>query len=157
MRQKLMITAAVMVGLAVPVTMAQSRTDTVTGFSQPAPRAHTDTRPLDDLSGESFGDLSVFDNISAYGNDQSSTEPYCDLRENVVQTLDHDFAEQSKARSPLAKGRSVELYASDIMGTWTAVYTRADGISCVVSSGIDWEQGDNPVALLENEQLLAQS
>ena len=157
MRQKLMITAAIMVGLAVPVTMAQSKPDALTGYTTVAPRVQSDTRPMDDLDGENFGDLSVFDTISRYGADQSSTEPYCDLRQNVVQTLDHDFAEYSKARSPLPKGRSVELYASDIMGTWTAVYTRADGISCVVSSGIDWEQGDNPVALLETEQLLAQS
>ncbi|WP_376875802.1 hypothetical protein [Albirhodobacter sp. R86504] len=157
MRRKLMILAAVTAGLAVPVTMANSKTDPRSGFAPETPQAQSSSRPMDDLSGDSFGDLSVFDTISTYGNDQTSTEPYCDLRQNVVETLDHDFAETAKANSPLADGRSVSLYASDIMGTWTAIYTRADGIACVVSSGIDWEQGDNPVALLEQEQLLAQS
>jgi hypothetical protein len=154
MRQKLMIFAAALVGLAVPVTVAQSKTDPLTSSSD---LSQTQTmRPMDDHSDVAYGDLSVFDTISTYGEDQNSTEPYCDQRGTLISTLNTDFAEKPKVRSPLPMNRSVELFASDIMGTWTAVYTRADGISCVVSSGIDWESGDNPIALLESEELLKQ-
>lgn len=153
MRQKLIIFATALAGLAVPVTIAQSKTDPLIDTS---PASHS-MRPMDDHSDVAYGDLSVFDTISSYGADQNSTEPYCDLRGTLVSTLDHDFAEKPKVRSPLPMNRSVELFASDIMGTWTAIYTRADGIACVVSSGVDWEQGDNPVALLQDEELLTQS
>lgn len=157
MRQKLMIFAAALAGLAVPVTVAQSKTDLLVEQDKPARAVlQQTTRPMDDHSDVAYGDLSVFDTITSYGEDQTSTEPYCDLRETLVATLDYDFAEKPQVRSPMPMNRSVELFASDIMGTWTAVYTRTDGIACVVSSGVDWERGDNPVALLESEELLTQ-
>lgn len=110
-------------------------------------------RPMDDL-GARYGDLSVFDDIDRIGADQPHDIPYCDRRPLLLRTLSEDFAEAPVAQSPLDAGRRVELWASDVMGTWTAVYTRADGVSCVVSSGVDWQRSTDPVALLEQEGLL---
>lgn len=112
-------------------------------------------RPMDDLGPDiPFGDLSVFDALTEIGEAQSVDVPYCDIRATLLRTLDHDFAEHPRLRSPLDARRSVELWASEVMGTWTAVYTRADGVSCVVSSGIGWQQGNDPLALLQSEGLL---
>lgn len=156
MRRKLMIFAAALTGLAVPVTMAQSNTNAAAPMPQ-APQAQFDARPMDDLSDIRYGDLSVFDTITRIGDEQTADEPYCDVRPTLIKTLDHDFAESSKAKSPLAMERSVELFASDVMGTWTAVYTRADGVACIVSSGIGWEDGADALALLHKETMVAQS
>lgn len=112
-------------------------------------------RPMDDNGPDiPFGDFSVFDAITRIGAAQPADEPFCDRREKLLQTLDHDFAEHPHLRSPLDARRSVELWASEVMGTWTAVYTRADGVACVVSSGIGWETGHDPLALLQAEGLL---
>lgn len=112
-------------------------------------------RPMDDHGPDlNFGDLSVFDTITEIGEAQSPDVPFCDHRADLLAVLDHDFAESPRVQRPLDTARSVELWASDVMGTWTAVYTRADGVSCVVSSGIGWERGHDAVALLETEGLL---
>lgn len=114
-----------------------------------------DGRPMDDLGATiRYGDLSAFDKISTTGQAQSPDVPYCDHRAKLLQTLDHDFAETPRVKKGLAHGRSVELWASSLMGTWTAVYTRADDVSCVVSSGMGWKRGDNPIALLDREGIL---
>ncbi|KEO54311.1 hypothetical protein [Thioclava pacifica] len=114
-----------------------------------------DGRPMDDIgSNIPYGDLSAFDKITTIGAAQSPDVPYCDQRATLLETLDHDFAESPRVKKAVGKNRSVELWASSVMGTWTAVYTRADGVSCVVSSGMGWEQGDNPVALLHREGIL---
>jgi len=112
-------------------------------------------RPMDDHGPDmNFGDLSVFDTITEIGEAQSPDVPFCDHRSDLLAVLDHDFAESPRLQQPLEGARSVELWASDVMGTWTAVYTRADGVACVVSSGIGWERGHDALALLETEGLL---
>ncbi|MBZ4022101.1 hypothetical protein CKO11_06470 [Rhodobacter sp. TJ_12] len=112
-------------------------------------------RPMDDLGPDiAYGDLSVFDAIEETGAAQSPDVPYCDRQPAVAATLSHDFGEHPRVKSPLPGERAVTLWASDLMGTWTAVYTRADGVACVVSSGIDWKSSTNPVALLESEGFL---
>lgn len=119
------------------------------------PQASFHGRPMDDHGPElNFGDLSVFDTITEIGAAQSPDVPFCDHRADLLTVLGHDFAESPRVQRPLDTARSVELWASDVMGTWTAVYTRADGVSCVVSSGIGWERGHDAVALLETEGLL---
>jgi len=157
--KKLSAAAAVMaIALAGSVSMAVS----MVGPREPVSPSETSVfpqvaagRPMDDVGPDvHWGDLSVFDAVSEIGAAQSPDVPYCDHRHALLDTLDHDFAEKQRVITPLEQNRSVELWASDIMGTWTAVYTRADGVACVISSGVDWQAGDNPVALLKSEGLL---
>lgn len=110
-------------------------------------------RPMDEL-GEPYGNLAAFDAITEIGADQSVDVPYCDHRPVLVKALADDFAEVPVAQTPLGGQRRVELWASEVMGTWTAVYTRADGVSCVVSSGVNWTRSGDPAALLAREGLL---
>ncbi|MFD2173053.1 hypothetical protein [Rhodobacter lacus] len=122
------------------------------------PRAETAEmlgRPMDDHGPAiSYGDLSVFDAISEIGPDQGYDQPYCDHHAALGTRLSEDFGENARVKSPLPGNRSIALWASDEMGTWTALYTRADGVACVVSSGIGWQSSTNPVALLKSEGLL---
>lgn len=70
-------------------------------------------------------------------------EPYCDLRTTLTQTLSHDFGEhlvQTKSQGP----DGTELWGSDLMGTWTLVYHRQDGVACVIASGTGYSDGANP-------------
>ncbi|MFC3058350.1 hypothetical protein [Paenirhodobacter populi] len=114
-------------------------------------------RPMDDHGGPLYGDLSVFDAITEHGEAQAEDVPYCDQPATLSTVLRDDFGESPRHQTQMPQGRSVSLWASEEMGTWTAVYTRADGISCVISSGIGWQGGTDPIALLREEGLLPQA
>lgn len=111
-------------------------------------------RPMDDHGGPVYGDLAVFDAITEHGEAQAEDVPYCDQPARLNAVLSGDFSESQRHQTQMPQGRSVALWASEDMGTWTAVYTRADGIACVISSGIGWQGGADPVALLRDEGLL---
>ena len=149
-------TALVALASSVALAIPEGPSASADGAARPAPQASfAYGRPMDDHGPDlEFGDLSVFDTITEIGQAQSPDVPFCDHRADLLSVLDHDFAESPRAQRPLEGQRSVELWASDIMGTWTAVYTRADGVACVVSSGIGWERGHDAIALLQDEGLL---
>ena len=52
--------------------------------------------------------------------------------------LSHDFDEALRAEKTSSEGLKIELWTSDVMGTWTALHHGEDGISCVIASGVDW-------------------
>jgi hypothetical protein len=79
----------------------------------------------------------------------SLTESYCDARETVARTLDHDFAEAPRLAALTEGGMTMELWASDLLGTWTVVHHGGDGISCIVTSGQDWAAGADPGSILD--------
>lgn len=85
----------------------------------------------------------------------SLTETYCDLRETVAGTLSHDFAEAPRLAALTGMGMTMELWTSDLVGTWTLVHHAADGISCIVTSGTGWQADGDPVVLLD--QALAEA
>ncbi|WP_339108741.1 hypothetical protein [Thioclava sp. GXIMD4216] len=169
------ITAVTALAVALPVTVAMSKVDNFDGFEMDVPEiglaaAQADPvaapqtvsydgdmgRPMDEPMGPIYGngDLSMFDEIQQIGDDQATNVPYCDKPAALTRTLDHDFAEKKRMQREIGDHRSIEFWASDIMGTWTAVYNRADGVACVLSSGMGWERGDSPVAMLENAEIL---
>lgn len=86
----------------------------------------------------SLDNLAVMELVTAYGEDQAYDEPYCDVRVTVTETLANDFQETRVTAPEERDGIFVELWASDRLGTWTMLATRADGISCVIETGRDW-------------------
>ncbi|MFN3274767.1 MAG: hypothetical protein ACK41U_08850 [Paracoccus sp. (in: a-proteobacteria)] len=64
-------------------------------------------------------------------------QPYCASDAEIAQTLRHDFAEAPVLTAGLG---GAELWASDVMGTWTLVAPRADETSCIIASGIGFEE-----------------
>ncbi len=89
-------------------------------------------------------DLSRFDAIIRTGADQLATDPYCDQRPVVLMNLSESYGEKLQEAYQPRAGSDVEISASDQFGTWTAIYTRADGIACVVTSGVGWTAGFAP-------------
>ncbi len=79
----------------------------------------------------------------------SLTETYCDARTVVAATLRHDFAETPRLVRMTGEGMMMELWASELMGTWTVLHHGADGISCIVTSGQDWSEGGDAGAVLD--------
>jgi len=147
--------------LSIPATIALASVSNTVDLQMETPRQIMldgyvgNGRPMDsDTANIPYGDLSAFDKITTIGMSQSPDVPYCDHRGEMLKVLDHDFAESPQFEKSLGPHRKLELLGSKVMGTWTALYTRADGVSCVVSSGIDWKSGDNPIALLHKEGIL---
>jgi hypothetical protein len=92
-------------------------------------------------------DLAVYDML---GHPQvSPAETYCDRHQVVAEGLTKDFAETLKAEKISADGLRIELWTSDLMGTWTAVHHGEDEISCIVASGVDWTESADAEGLLQ--------
>jgi hypothetical protein len=83
------------------------------------------------------------------GDSPDLTATYCDLRATVNRKLKDDFSEDPALAALTATGMTMELWTSDLLGTWTVVHHGNDGISCIVTSGMDWANDGDPLALLE--------
>lgn len=64
-------------------------------------------------------------------------QPYCAGDDEIAHTLQHDFAEAPVLTAGLG---GTELWASDLMGTWTLVAPRADETSCIIASGVGFNE-----------------
>lgn len=71
--------------------------------------------------------------------------PLCDSHQVITQTLSHDFEESMREHWVQAADMKLELWASDMFGTWTVLHLGTDGMTCVVSSGTGWN-GQQDVA-----------
>lgn len=90
---------------------------------------------------------SVYD---ALGHEQvSPAQTYCDRHKVVTGGLAHDFAETLRAEKVSRDGLRIELWSSDLMGTWTALHHGEDGISCIVASGVGWNPAVSPEDLIK--------
>ena len=72
---------------------------------------------------------------------QSVAEPFCDVTASLTATLAHDFAETERSAWVQGRDMALQLWASDVMATWTLLHVGQDGIACVVSSGTGWTAG----------------
>jgi len=65
----------------------------------------------------------------------------CGPREDVIYRLQDQYSEQMTAgglQMGLAEISVVEIWASDQTGTFTVLMTRANGVSCIVAAGVDY-------------------
>ena len=94
-----------------------------------------------------LSDLSVYDDL---GHGAAAEGPgNCQPHAGMSQMLQTDFHEAPQLAAQTETGLGMELWASDQMGTWTALHRGSDGISCVVASGIGWAPGVGAQALLD--------
>ncbi len=91
---------------------------------------------LTSYSATDQNDLSVYD-VLAHGA-QPVDEPHCSAHGLISQTLRHDFDEQPVELRKTGDGLVLQLWASDLMGSWTMVHKGDDGISCIIASGSGW-------------------
>lgn len=73
----------------------------------------------------------------------------CDTRENIIQRLEDGYQEKRAGVGLAGNGTLVELFISKDKGTWTFMYTRPDGVSCLMAAGGDWEDVSDPAKLNE--------
>ncbi|MGI9483788.1 MAG: hypothetical protein ACR2OR_15670 [Hyphomicrobiales bacterium] len=63
----------------------------------------------------------------------------CAEHAKVQKLLGDKFKESRRAIGLISASKMVEVYVSD-GGTWTIIYTRPDGISCVGAVGDNWQE-----------------
>ena len=80
-------------------------------------------------------------------------DPLCDAKATVTASLSDDFAEVFEASWSSTADVSVELWTSDLMGTWTVLHVDDAGLACIVSSGFGWEEGMAAEAILQDRPL----
>ncbi|MBD3664777.1 hypothetical protein [Sulfitobacter aestuariivivens] len=62
----------------------------------------------------------------------------CAPRDAMVERLNDHYNETLTARGLQNENALMEIFTSKDTGTYTVLLSRADGISCVVSSGTHW-------------------
>lgn len=122
---------------AVQVVAAATLLAAAVSATMPASAAYRAAPP----DGSTGLDLARFDRIDRIGAAQLPTDPYCDHRASVIINLIEEYAEDLALSAFTPEGRHLDLWASDAAGTWTVIYTRKDGVACVVGSGIGWDAG----------------
>ena len=68
-------------------------------------------------------------------------DPHCDTVQAITAALHQDFAETKQASWSNSGTKDMELWASDLMGTWTLVHVESDAMACIVASGFGWSEG----------------
>lgn len=84
---------------------------------------------------------------------QTVQDPLCDSRDVITEDLSHDFAEALEASWEQDQGVSIEVWASDLMGTWTVLHVENAGLACIVSSGFGWTDGMTAEDVLQDHPL----
>ncbi|MCY1126228.1 hypothetical protein OU426_05115 [Frigidibacter sp. RF13] len=70
--------------------------------------------------------------------------PQCGSRETVIAQLADRFGESLQSFGLAANSAVIETYASVETGTWTILVTLADGRTCLLASGQNFERIDAP-------------
>lgn len=83
--------------------------------------------------------LSVQDYVG--GIPETIEDPLCDVREAITSSLSDSFAETLERTWEHEQNVEMELWTSDLMGTWTLLRVGNDSMACIVSSGFGWEDG----------------
>lgn len=71
---------------------------------------------------------------------RASAEVQCAARDQVLSLLTDKYGETVQSAGVVGDGLVMEVYASDITGTWTITMTLADGQMCLVTSGIGYNE-----------------
>lgn len=69
-----------------------------------------------------------------------AAERQCGPREGVVEALLKQYGETRQSVALTSGGALMEMFASSATGTWTALVTAPNGISCIVSAGTSFER-----------------
>jgi hypothetical protein len=76
--------------------------------------------------------------IITMGAQAAVAMPHCGSRDDVVSTLVDQFDETHRASGLESATGLMEIWASDIDGSWTILLTRPDGQTCVMATGSYW-------------------
>ncbi len=63
----------------------------------------------------------------------------CADRGIITERLKTGFHESYQGAGLQSASSLVEIWSSDETGSWTILLSKADGISCVIASGMNWQ------------------
>ncbi len=69
----------------------------------------------------------------------------CGTRDSVVATLSEKYGEVRRGGGLAGPTAIFEIWASDVTGTWTILKTTADGLTCVMAVGENWQDDDGDI------------
>ena len=72
----------------------------------------------------------------------------CGAHKQMIEVLASKYSEAPKAIGTVNERRFMEVYVSK-SGSWTILVTSADGNSCIVAAGQDWEDVPHNLTALE--------
>ena len=73
------------------------------------------------------------------GTTPAAAQTVCMNRADVLEQLSSKYAETPIALGLEQRGDVVEIFSSGDGATWTMVFTRPDGETCLVASGEAWQ------------------
>jgi hypothetical protein len=65
----------------------------------------------------------------------------CAERSAIVERLGAQYGEVRTGGGLLDRDQMLEIWSAPDSGSWTALLTKADGTTCIVGSGMYWQQG----------------
>lgn len=68
----------------------------------------------------------------------------CAERTVIVERLTKGFHESYQGAGLQSATSLVEIWSSDETGSWTMLLSKADGTSCVIASGMNWQFDPEP-------------
>jgi hypothetical protein len=72
----------------------------------------------------------------------------CGGHKRIIEALAGKYSEAPKAIGTVGQKRVMEVYVSKA-GSWTILVTSADGNSCIVAAGQDWEDVPHNLSSLD--------
>ncbi len=73
----------------------------------------------------------------------SGQSAYCGERSGIIKMLKENYDETQTAIGLSSDGHLIEVFAAP-SGTWTMLVTYPAGVTCVVRSGLGWQQIHQP-------------
>ena len=74
----------------------------------------------------------------------NAQQAVCGKRADIVARLSSGFSEQPRSAGLASNGSLVEIFASK-QGTWTIIFTRPGGPTCLVAVGDNWQRIEEPL------------
>ena len=76
--------------------------------------------------------------VMAMGANVAVAMPLCGSRDDVVASPTDEYNETHRASGLESETGLMEIWASDVDGSWTVLLTRPDGQACVMATGSHW-------------------
>lgn len=88
--------------------------------------------------------------IVMLGASSASAQTVCGPHEEIIKRLETGYKEARTGFGIAGNGGLVELFVSE-KGTWTFLFTRPDGVTCLMAAGGDWEMMKDPLPAVADE------
>ena len=76
----------------------------------------------------------------------AQAQTVCGKRADIVERLGNGFEEKPRSAGLTSNGDLVEIFASE-KGTWTIMFTKPGGPTCLIAVGDSWQKIDEPLNL----------